>query len=247
MSVTVRVVTQSSVTVIVTSTLSEYSAEKRFQKDLTIAELKSRLELVTGASPSTAKLELYDKSDRLVARLDDDDSLLGSYPVDDGMRLHVVGLGPNVLESEGASAIEGFVLSEEEYSKRGDTVRTYLVRNKLGKYGDQAHSDDPVVRKELVEDDAVGAAGIAVGDRCEITLPGQPPKRGRVEYVGPTHFRPGPWVGVRYDEPLGKNDGSVDGKSYFECPPKYGAFVKPPWVQIGDFPEEDFGLDDDEM
>ena len=53
-------------------------------------------------------------------------------------------------------------------------------------------------------------------------------RRGEVMYVGRVSELPsGVWIGVRYDAPVGKNDGSVKGVSYFECLDKYGGFVRP--------------------
>ena len=36
----------------------------------------------------------------------------------------------------------------------------------------------------------------------------------------------GTWVGIVLDEAKGKNNGTVQGKSYFECPDKHGMFVR---------------------
>jgi tubulin-folding cofactor B len=46
---------------------------------------------------------------------------------------------------------------------------------------------------------------LKVGDRCEVE-PGD--KSGVVKFVGRAGLlAPGFWVGVQYDEPLGKHDG----------------------------------------
>ena len=127
-----------------------------------------------------------------------------------------------------------------------DSVKAFLERNRLGKY-----NEDDVRRKaeeqqlKEAEEEAAAKALLeaGLGSRCEVSVPGQPKRRGAVRFVGQTHFKPGWWIGIQYDEPMGKNDGSVEGKSYFSCPPKYGAFVRPAHVVTGDFPD----LFDEEM
>ena len=52
---------------------------------------------------------------------------------------------------------------------------------------------------------------IPVGSRCQVESAEEGLyKRGTVRFVGPTKFgnSVGLWVGVEYDEPFGKNDGS---------------------------------------
>ena len=39
-------------------------------------------------------------------------------------------------------------------------------------------------------------------------------------------FAPGKWVGVELDEPKGKNNGVVQGKTYFQARENYGLFVR---------------------
>lgn len=79
-----------------------------------------------------------------------------------------------------------------------------------------------------------------INSRCQVKLVGAPTRLGTVMYAGELQGKTGYFVGVKYDEPLGKNDGSVEGKRYFQCMPNYGGFVKPEFITIGDFPEENF-------
>ena len=60
--------------------------------------------------------------------------------------------------------------------------------------------------------------------------PPNPPLEGVISYLGPVDFADGDWVGVRLTGTSlgkGKNDGSVQGKVYFEnCPANGGTFVR---------------------
>ena len=86
-------------------------------------------------------------------------------------------------------------------------------------------------------------AGIQVGDRCEV----QPREQhGQVAFVNEISDlgSGGYWVGIIFDEPVGKTNGSHKGKTYFECPDKYGGFVRGKNINVGDFPERDIFSDD---
>ena len=123
-----------------------------------------------------------------------------------------------------------------------DTVRAFKERNKLGRFSDEAAAKEEAIEKAFKE----AANQIKIGDRCQVLSDDDSVRRlGIVRFVGETQFQSGLWVGVQYDEPLGKNDGSVQGQQYFSCPPKYGGFVRPTKVVVGDFPEEDLFTDDE--
>ncbi|XP_068748455.1 CAP-Gly domain-containing linker protein 1-like isoform X2 [Montipora capricornis] len=49
---------------------------------------------------------------------------------------------------------------------------------------------------------------------------------GAISFIGETRFAKGDWAGVVLDEPVGKNDGSVQGQRYFECLQGHGIFTK---------------------
>nr|KAF6411938.1 tubulin folding cofactor B [Rousettus aegyptiacus] len=152
--------------------------------------------------------------------------------------------GARLGEYEDVSKVEKYKISQEAYDQRQDSVRSFLKRSKLGRYNEEERAQREAETTQRLTEEKAQADAISVGSRCEVQAPGQSPRRGTVMYVGLTDFKPGYWIGVRYDEPLGKNDGSVNGKRYFECQAKYGAFVKPSVVTVGDFPEEDYGLDE---
>ncbi|KAF8738721.1 hypothetical protein RHS02_05417, partial [Rhizoctonia solani] len=193
-------------------------SERKYDLHMTIGQLKGKLESVTGIAPESQRLTVHRSIDEQNSAplhvLDDDSRPLGFYNV---------------------SAVEKFELTDEEYQKRKDTVLAYKQANKIGRFADSAQAPEIHVYTASPE--------IKPGARCKVETEGDGDiKRGVVRFVGPTKFGKegsGDWVGVEYDEPVGKNDGSVQGERYFTCPAKHGAFVRPDRITVGDFPPID--------
>ncbi|KAL8346277.1 hypothetical protein RB598_000265 [Gaeumannomyces tritici] len=64
---------------------------------------------------------------------------------------------------------------------------------------------------------------LAVGQIIELS----DGRQGVIRFIGRTSFAQGDWVGVELDDDTGKNDGSVQGERYFDCPLGHGMFVRP--------------------
>ncbi|KAH7098245.1 CAP Gly-rich domain-containing protein [Auriculariales sp. MPI-PUGE-AT-0066] len=237
----------ATVTVFVLS--PDTRSERKFDLSITVRKLKERLEIVTGIPSSSQQIALHRSEDdeKPICLLDGDDRLLGYFGVTDWQVLKVHDLQPSLSftgQLTDVSQVEKFELTDQEYSQRRDTVLAYKQRNKIGRFADQSSSVTPETAANPPVDPT-----ITPGVRCQVDSEGDLRRRGIVRFCGETAFAQGLWVGIEYDEPLGKNDGSVNGERYFTCRPAHGAFVRPERVTVGDFPEADDGLlnEDDEM
>jgi tubulin-folding cofactor B len=143
------------------------------------------------------------------------------------------GARPNFTD---ASGVEKYVMPEEEYAKKTDSVLAWKKTNKLGRFDPNAPSLEEA--KVAAFQAEVESRDIAIGKRCRVG--GDDTRRGVVRYVGEVPEIPGglgAWVGIQLDEPVGKNDGSVGRKRYWgeEGGLKNGVFVRPERVEIGEW------------
>lgn len=231
-------------------------SERQVSTSTTVRELKSKLQVVTGIHPNSQNLSLQDGSmpattyeleeGATLAVLDDDDRTLGSYGLNsDG---HIIKVAPSDsrLTSTLSSYIEDpnvqkFELTQEEYAQRRDTVMAYKARNKIGRFASPPPEDAMTTAAAPLPEGLQAGARV----RVDASSTGINIKLGTVRYVGETSFAKGVWVGVEYDEPVGKNDGSIDGERYFTCRSKYGGFVKPDKCAVGDWQAEEINTDDE--
>lgn len=253
------------VTVHITCKQNNVVSERRFNRSMDISTFKIKLEPITGINAGSMLLTIYPQSGNTpVGQMDDDSRLLGYYPIENYMRIEVStkkmvnddngvlnssSLNIPVVDYNDVSKVEKMTLADEDYDKRSDTVRSFLRRNKLGKFSDDACSINS--KSSMTSDNndqPIDSEGnnITIGSRFE-TKPksaSDMAKRGSVMFIGETDFKPGLWIGIEYDEPYGTHNGEFQGKQYFKCRNKHGAFIRPQLLVVGDFPEELFDLDD---
>ncbi|KAG8472872.1 hypothetical protein CXB51_034836 [Gossypium anomalum] len=207
------------------SNLKSFAVDIRFSLQMSVEAVKDKLWKKCGTSVNSMRLELYDDCKNKLCDLSDDSRPLGFYAPLDGFRIHIIDLDPSSVTSGGwledTSLVEKYSISEDEYNKRSGKCQmtTWKTSAQISRCLREANEDHRLIDR--------------VGDRCEVD-PGE--KRGVVKYVGRAEaLGPGFWIGVQYDEPLGKHDGIVKGTRYFQCPPLCGAMVRPDKVKLNHF------------
>uniref|UniRef100_A0A0D3AES6 CAP-Gly domain-containing protein n=1 Tax=Brassica oleracea var. oleracea TaxID=109376 RepID=A0A0D3AES6_BRAOL len=116
----------------------------------------------------------------------------------------IVDLDPSSVTTGGwledTSLVETYNISEEDYAKRTGEFfycleLVFHIPDSFRKLKEKRVSQNPA------------ASEVKVGDRCQVEA-GE--KIGVVKYVGRAEsLGPGYWVGIQYDEPLGKHDGML--------------------------------------
>ncbi|TVY39725.1 Cell polarity protein [Lachnellula subtilissima] len=210
------------------------SSERRITPSWTIGQLKAKLEPVTGIPPLSQKLVLNLGSQQSVSMeaADEENTQLCVFPLAPYAEIHA--LAPTTPTRP---------VCKNTNSRRPSTKRKPTAclpgkkANKLGRFDPDAPSLEQA--KLLALENEIKERGIAVGKRCRVG--GEDAKRGVVMYVGDVEEIPGQtgaWVGVKLDEPVGRNDGSLKGKRYWgkEGDAKFGVFVRPERVEIGEWP-----------
>lgn len=209
------------------SNLKQYVMELRLDLSSPISEVKRKLYTHNGTPLEHMVLQLKDASGAVIAYMTDDDRPLGYYSVENGMEIHVTDTDPFSIAKDGGlddvSRIAKYRMSDEDYDRRGNTIRAYK-KKMLAENPHFKLSLDPAKRAAAAAagaasggdgTDATGkgpdayeadecVAGITLGARCSIA-PGD--RRGVVAFIGKVAALPaGYWVGIALDEPLARGE-----------------------------------------
>eukprot|EP00184_Porphyridium_aerugineum_P006070 CAMPEP_0184697658 /NCGR_PEP_ID=MMETSP0313-20130426/4550_1 /TAXON_ID=2792 /ORGANISM="Porphyridium aerugineum, Strain SAG 1380-2" /LENGTH=284 /DNA_ID=CAMNT_0027156479 /DNA_START=160 /DNA_END=1014 /DNA_ORIENTATION=- len=245
--------------------------EFRVHLDDTIAQIKQRVYKSTGTLTDYMELSLFAADGTtLIATIPANASAqllsltLRTLRLENNGIIYVKDTDPFSKSRHGGlediTQVKKFEISDEAYQKRGDNYRkfkeeqmkkdpSWTLQKHMQKQrqGNGVHANDGCEKENMGTENDNKELDISVDSRCEV-FPGS--RRGCVKYVGQvSELGQGVWIGVAYDEPVGKHDGQVNGVRYFSCKPNHGGFVKPHNCQVGEqFAEEDeLQMSDDEL
>uniref|UniRef100_A0A0N4ZRP3 CAP-Gly domain-containing protein n=1 Tax=Parastrongyloides trichosuri TaxID=131310 RepID=A0A0N4ZRP3_PARTI len=192
--------------------VSDFPHEKKFDSGMRLKEFKEKMIMIAGIENlENMQVELIDQQKQSLKILDDNNKSLKEYDLDSESLILVKDISGGNEEFIGNNDIdERYIMPDEKYAMRDDNVRNF--------------------KKKIVET-LKESTYLKVGDYVSVTTKDED-KKGTVAYVGEVDFAEGLWIGVNLDLPKGKNDGSVNGKRYFTCPPNHGSFVKPKNCEI---------------
>lgn len=235
--------------------------EKIFAAEDKVKDVKDRVHLMTGSRPEFMTLMLNGKM-----ALDNDNWTIGYYGAASGDWIHVIDNDPNSKAKGGAledvRLVKKYVMTEADYERRENTFRAYKkkmvekdpnwkpVWEVKAEEARKKKLDELLakVAEETIEPVEEVHARIQPGMRCEVSPGG---RRGEVMYVGEVPeissvLEGRVWIGVKFDEAVGKSDGEIKGKRYFQTEPMCGGFLKSLCVAVGDYPYVD-PFDDSEL
>lgn len=227
----------SVVNIFIHSPSTLVSAERRLPSTIPLHDLKYRLESIVGVPPQNQILEIHSaRTDHeqqsslpgpgpfaasvrstLVIAVPQGSSLedrsLEELGVVEGMAIKVLDTRPKELIQTytDESLVEKYVMDDDTYAARRDTVLAFKQRNKLGRFDPSKDGNSSTTSTETTQD---LPADLVTGARCQVDVlsgsgaKGSNQRKGTVRFVGSTKFAAGTWIGVEYDEPVGKNDGS---------------------------------------
>lgn len=213
----------------------------------TIDSIKDRLSRLAGTNIQYMQLLLNGHIELTTGTLQQyNPNIHGDY-------IHIVDNDPYSNAKNGAyedlSQVKKYVMSDAEYAKRTDSVRAFKLAQQQQRQADETAGlkAPTMIKTGMTEQNSEFGLEteeqirqrIHVGDRCSVS-PGD--RRGVVRYIGlvPELVIPDfVWIGVELDEPVGKHNGMVGGKRYFNAAEKCGTFVKAFAVKTGDYPERD--------
>jgi len=227
------------------STVKQFKLLKKFDLSTTVSSLKERLHFACGTAPENQILQLRDANETVINTLHPDDATIGSCGVEEGSCIYIVDTDPDasvnlIANMDNMSLETKYEIDEEAYKQRPDSFYQWKQVHLKSHFQKKAEKS-----LKNAEESAVAAEGVEVGMRCE-TGTDKDPRRGVVKWKGKIKDGKITYIGVRLDEPVGKNDGTAKGVRYFECEPNFGLFISAAKIKVGDYPEIDEFADSDD-